>query len=485
MRKIAVLLVGLLVAATAQASLFTDVPKTHWAYDAIAEAVEAGILQGYDGKFAGNRQLNRYQMAVITAKMLDRFDKSGKNKDAFKGFDFEQLEALTLEFSDEISSLSSRVNAIEDILENLGTKTEAKPAAAVDHGFTAYAAFALVMNQDDAGGNRYSSRNLGLDSNFFDMQQVSLGVDKQVNEGLHFHAQFDFTSEIQLNTNNVGVNEAYFFVDELASCVGGKVGAFASPFSMEHNGPFRTLNMTITPSIVNTYHEGFRFHGLEMQCNKRKALGDIQWKFGIVSGSDNVGAIGVAGDTNNNNVLDGLESWAPLMHDLPANVNSGENDDGIGYYLWLGKSPVGENTWGWNFAYFDNGGDTGATAPKTASSETYFYQLGLEWMKEDFVVMLQYLTGKEDNGAFDIDFDTFYLLFNYKVTDKSSVTLRYDHVQWDTFNDVTAKGITFAFNRQITENSMLQFEYLTPDSDEIAANEPDDDLIQLRYRVHF
>ena len=289
-----------------------------------------------------------------------------------------------------------------------------------------------------------------------------------------------------MNTaNGVGVNEAYFIVDELIGPVGGKIGAFAAPFSMEHNGPFRTLNMTITPSIANTYHESFRFHGLQLQCNKEKAPGDIEWKFGIVSGSDNVGAIGVAGDTNNNNVLDGFEQWAPLMHDLPARVNTPENDDGLGYYLWIGKSPAKSNDWGWNFSYFDNGGDKSAIAPHTATSETYFYQVGLEWLKDDFVVMVQYLSGQEDNGLFDIDFDTFFLLFNYKMTEKSSVTLRYDQVTWDTFNDVTAKGITFAFNRQISDNSMIQFEYLTPDSDDIATNEPDDDLLQLRYRVHF
>lgn len=49
---------------------FTDVPKGFWAYDAVQYVVEAGMLQGYDGKFHGKRLLNRYQMAVIIAKLL-------------------------------------------------------------------------------------------------------------------------------------------------------------------------------------------------------------------------------------------------------------------------------------------------------------------------------------------------------------------------------------------------------------------------------
>ena len=168
MKNIAVLLVTLIFASTAQAALFDDVPKTHWAYEAIAEAVEAGILQGYDNKFNGNRQLNRYQMAVITAKMLDCF----KNKEAAPSdFDLSKLEALTIEFSDEIAQLKNRVDAIDEWALKAKDSADAQPVQARDIGFSAFASFALVANQDDAGGNRYSSRNIDLDSTFFDMQQ--------------------------------------------------------------------------------------------------------------------------------------------------------------------------------------------------------------------------------------------------------------------------------------------------------------------------
>ncbi len=484
MKQTAVLLITLLFTATTYGSLFDDVPKTHWAYEAIADTVDAGILQGYDNKFHGNRQLNRYQMAVITAKILKKFS---ANPGLFKGDEeVAKVEALTIEFADELSLLKIKVGNIEDELEAIrnGEYNEAK-ATKREIGFTAFANVALVYNQDEAGGNRYSSRNTGLDSMFFDVPQVSLGVDKEVSDSVYFHAQMDFNSEVNVLGNGVAVNEAYFIVDELAGNVGGKLGAFASPFSMEHNGPFRTLNMTITPSIINTYHESFRFTGLELKCNKDKKPCDIDWKLGIVSASDNVRAIGVAGDTNNNFVLDALEQWAPLMTDLPANVNNRESDDGFGYYLWVGKKPEHTEDWGWNFSYLDNGGDTGATAPATASSETHFYQLGLEWLREDYLVVLQYLSGTEDNGVFDIDFDSFFFLFNYKVNDKSTLTLRYDHIKWDTFNDFTAKGITLAYNRQLSDNTMLQFEYLSPDSDDLAPDDIDDDLLQIRYRVHF
>jgi len=48
-----------------------DVPWDHWAYDAIAELYDAGLLEGYpDGTFKGNRNLTRYEFAVALARML-------------------------------------------------------------------------------------------------------------------------------------------------------------------------------------------------------------------------------------------------------------------------------------------------------------------------------------------------------------------------------------------------------------------------------
>ena len=54
------------------ASAFSDVPRNHWAYAAISHVTELEILQGYDGKFHGPRLLNRFQMAVVMNKAANR-----------------------------------------------------------------------------------------------------------------------------------------------------------------------------------------------------------------------------------------------------------------------------------------------------------------------------------------------------------------------------------------------------------------------------
>jgi hypothetical protein len=52
----------------ANASPFSDVPQEHWAYGAVAQAVQAGIVQGYpDGTFRPDQPLSRVEMAALMA----------------------------------------------------------------------------------------------------------------------------------------------------------------------------------------------------------------------------------------------------------------------------------------------------------------------------------------------------------------------------------------------------------------------------------
>ena len=52
-------------------SSFKDVTHGHWARAAIEQVVELGLMQGYDGKFHGRKLLNRYQMSVVFAKVAE------------------------------------------------------------------------------------------------------------------------------------------------------------------------------------------------------------------------------------------------------------------------------------------------------------------------------------------------------------------------------------------------------------------------------
>jgi hypothetical protein len=67
---VVIAIMGLSFVASAQ---FPDVPADHWAYDAVTRLVDEGLLNGMpDGNFHGNEPMNRYAVAVLVSRLLDR-----------------------------------------------------------------------------------------------------------------------------------------------------------------------------------------------------------------------------------------------------------------------------------------------------------------------------------------------------------------------------------------------------------------------------
>lgn len=58
---------------------FPDVPENHWAYEAVSRLAGNGIVEGYeDGKYHGERQMTRYEMAEIIYNALSKGAKAEK-----------------------------------------------------------------------------------------------------------------------------------------------------------------------------------------------------------------------------------------------------------------------------------------------------------------------------------------------------------------------------------------------------------------------
>ena len=107
----------LATAAIASANPFSDVPASHWAYDAVNSMAEKGIVQGFpDGTFKGKQNVTRYQLAMITAKMIANVEQMGGNGSVSKT-DLQTLEKLTVEFADELALLGVKVTALEDDMQ--------------------------------------------------------------------------------------------------------------------------------------------------------------------------------------------------------------------------------------------------------------------------------------------------------------------------------------------------------------------------------
>lgn len=123
MKRISMLLVLAMVLSTVAASAnpFSDVPFSHWAYDAVNKLAAKGILQGYpDGTYKGEKHVTRYALAMVTAKMLANVEQmleKGIGTNLVTKSDLQTLEKLTVEFADELALLGVKVTALEDDMQ--------------------------------------------------------------------------------------------------------------------------------------------------------------------------------------------------------------------------------------------------------------------------------------------------------------------------------------------------------------------------------
>jgi len=93
-------------AFAAVTSPFSDVPAGHWAYDAVSKLVKDGLVEGYNGRFAGDNKLTRYEMAEITANVMTKIDQANAEDTAI-------IKRLQTEFAEELNKLDIRVERVE------------------------------------------------------------------------------------------------------------------------------------------------------------------------------------------------------------------------------------------------------------------------------------------------------------------------------------------------------------------------------------
>ncbi len=122
------------------AIIFKDVPRNHWAYDAIKELADRGIIEGYGGKvsnkFKGYKTLTRYEFAHALVKTIRKLeaeigvtkatgviDEVNVNevlqKSGLNAKDMELLKKLILEFQKELEDMNLRVTEVETKVRNM------------------------------------------------------------------------------------------------------------------------------------------------------------------------------------------------------------------------------------------------------------------------------------------------------------------------------------------------------------------------------
>ena len=181
---------------------FADVPVDHWAYEAVSQLQEKGIIIGYpDGTFGGKRAMTRYEFALALSRAmpvicdmcqtqpvnLSGYATKQELQDAIKGItpgggpgpvsaaDMDALKKSVNEFRDELSgmgvdldavkrdvaSLEERVAAIEAEMKRLKVTTKLNFFAIADKTRKTASATTMANGSGSGNGSEYSNGDGG------------------------------------------------------------------------------------------------------------------------------------------------------------------------------------------------------------------------------------------------------------------------------------------------------------------------------------
>ena len=223
MRKVGFVLGALVLLAialgpafAAAAQPFSDVPRDHWAYNAIERLSQLGVVEGYpDGTYKGKRTMTRYEFAVAIARIMDRVEQMGTGGGggtgaagaqglkgeqgppgpAGEGITPEQkalLDKLANEFQPELKTLRSDLDALTKRVEELEANKMKPPAVTVsgDIGWrTGTNGTKVNLKEGDAEAGSFTrmrtrvnvNANLGTDSSAL----VSFWMSPQTSDLAH------------------------------------------------------------------------------------------------------------------------------------------------------------------------------------------------------------------------------------------------------------------------------------------------------------
>lgn len=110
----------LICASFAGAAPFNDVPKDHWAYEAIEKLVQNGYMDGFaDDTFRGRKVLTRYEIALTLAKILTKVEDVESSGGVISPKDAELIKSLATEFREELNTLGAKVNGLDQRVTEL------------------------------------------------------------------------------------------------------------------------------------------------------------------------------------------------------------------------------------------------------------------------------------------------------------------------------------------------------------------------------
>ncbi len=289
-------------AASACAQGPTDVPRDHWAYEAVNELISKGYMIGYpDGSFLGNRNLTRYEFAVVIARLLSDLNSrvaasaqpSTTAQPAQPGVtpaspsvppvgreDAEKLARLVEEFKPELVVIGTRLDRVEAELAALRDKVGTVDVVEAD-----------VRKLKKIGLSGYvQGRYQTIDPNDYTTSE-----DNYKDTFVVRRARIKVTAapttrslavlQLELAKNSVGVKDAYFGYRFAGTPTAGEtfyIGQMNWPFGYEVPLSSSVREVPERALFLRRFFPGERDQGAVIHGAMRS---NFLWQFGVFNGT--------------------------------------------------------------------------------------------------------------------------------------------------------------------------------------------------------
>ena len=171
------------------ANPFSDVSTSDWAYQAISQLSDQGMVEGYpDGTFKGQQNITRYEAAQIVARLLAREDQLNAEQKA-------TVNKLAAEYADELENLGVRVSNVEKKIGNLS-----------------FAGDARMMYNDSYNNSKVASSKDKSDSW---TGRVRIGVTGTVDDSTYVYGRLRSNLNFVNDANTNGQNDDNTYMDRL------------------------------------------------------------------------------------------------------------------------------------------------------------------------------------------------------------------------------------------------------------------------------
>lgn len=229
------------------ANPFSDVSTSDWAYQAVSQLSDQGIVEGYpDGTFRGQRNITRYELAQIIARLM-------ANEDQFNAEQRATIDKLAGEYADELDNLGVRVSNLEAKVGNISWSGDARMKWAQGY---------------DDNGNAEDSYDGRMRINAHAQVNDSTYVDGLLRSEMNFKSDAD-------GDNNVDMQRLYVHHD-FGDHVGVNIGKYAEFFGqtgMFFDSDLKGAELTYTANDAFSLTAGYgRFSDWDNKWNSN--LGD-------------------------------------------------------------------------------------------------------------------------------------------------------------------------------------------------------------------